>query len=87
MRELDQTKLMTNKKLVKITALTQWHGFLFINLLESLETQWGQHSKSKLPWEIARTNNDSLPDLKDQSNTHGSNLLDILQSMDDGHIP
>jgi hypothetical protein len=50
MRELDQTKLMTNDKLMELTALAQTHGFLFIDLLESaLETRWGRHSKSKLP--------------------------------------
>jgi hypothetical protein len=87
MRELDQTKLTTKEKLVELTALAQTHGFLFIDLLESLETRWGRHSKSKLPREIARTNSDSLPDLKEQSDTHGSNVLDVLWSMDDGSIP
>ena len=66
MRELDQTNLTTNEKLVELTALAQTHGFLFSDLVESLETRWGRHSKSRLPREIARTDSDSSPDRKQQ---------------------
>ncbi len=62
----------------------------------SLSTSWNQHLKldgagtpslNFLERLLARTDCNSLPDLKEQSNTHGSNVLDVLWSMDDGSIP
>lgn len=87
MRELDKTNLTTNEKLVELTALAQTHGFLFGDLMDLLESRWGRHSKSRLPCEIERTDSEDLPDQQERSDTHGSAVLDVLCSMDDGSLP
>lgn len=87
MRELDKTNLTTNEKLVELTALAQTHGFLFGDLMDSLESRWGRHSKSRLPREIERTDSDGSPEKQQHSETHGSAVLDVLRSMDDGSLP
>ena len=84
MRELDQTNMTTNEKLVELTSLAQTHGFLFGDM-NSLESRWGRHSKSKLPREIALFDRDGID--SSESNADESAVLDVLRSMDDGSIP